>query len=468
MTTISLNIIYWKNEIDDRASNAQLAYSQLRHFSGSLEIESKLEISVHFFDFSEICEFGDEVIHIPFPKAEFYKTAKINRIIQHLKAENPDFVAIMDADIVIRESDYDFLRTYMKEFRRDRFYVCEVENLINNDCVDFETGQIAFENTKIEKRQRNMMADLGGLYFAPYDTLAKNEIFDERFEVWGGEDNAASFKLQALGLKSTPLFIRPLHLNHKSIESDSMATEQYRKQLEYLSEYQNLLPLDGINTSIDLNTLTKIIRQCEPGLNKLQFVDTNFNLIQADHDIDTKKFALSQLIEFFGFEFLSDLKKHAGCDVDLRALLALKLQLGSLLNQKTAQILQNSGLQLGAPFEAGKLFGLIATIYGSRRQAAEQAFMFIHWLGILGLFSCIDHEKHIYQWDARQTVPVDSGEDFIIYYWVHFGKPPLIPITALEDLDFYDLSVVLNAVETGKYTKISRRRLQDKDYLVVE
>ena len=165
MTTIAVNVLFWDSGEPTRLENARLCWSRLEHFAGYCVVRG-LEVRPALYDFSPR-PLLEGTRAIPYPAGEFRKAEKINRIIDDLAADPsvaaPDFFALMDSDLVIREGDYALLARRLAALCDDRYYVCLVDDLEGRDGVDFTTGVIDEGALRLKPRRRLMMGDLGGL-----------------------------------------------------------------------------------------------------------------------------------------------------------------------------------------------------------------------------------------------------------------------------------------------------------------
>ena len=229
-------------------------------------------------------------------------------VIERAQEYFPDYLAVFDADIIIRAEDYFLLSEVMKSFRKDRYYVCQVDDLPDNDAIDYSRGDIYYEKIRPEARNRAMIGDLGGLYFVPFDILQSADIFDPRFTVWGGEDNAAAIRLQCLGIQPRPLYIRPLHLHHRSIESTSLNTAQYEMQVGYLMDEMRRIPIGGFKYPVNVAFIKNIIAEssaAKSAMSVTEIIQKYFaEPLTAD---DLTSFANSLQTCFFGDSFLFEL-----------------------------------------------------------------------------------------------------------------------------------------------------------------
>lgn len=226
MKKISINILYWDNNEKDRLENTNLAWKYLKEFceyarNNGVNIEEKI------YDFSEE-KVLDEAVHIPYPKGEYKRAEKINKVLELSK--DSDIFSIMDSDIAIKPTQHKDLVDVLKCFNPKKFYVVNVDDVIDRTAI--ENGEIVWEN--IFGIKRKMDPDGGGLLFI--DTAKTIELggYDERFICWGGEENEFAKRAKLSGLKKTVIPFNLVHLPHKSVAPETFNTEQYQKQVNIL------------------------------------------------------------------------------------------------------------------------------------------------------------------------------------------------------------------------------------------
>lgn len=224
---IKINVLFWQSEEDkQRLANVNLCWFYLNKFCDYAK-DKGLEIKPVLFDFSEE-KVLDNAVHIPYPKGSYLRAEKINRVIDYYQ-DNCIF-SIMDSDIIFKEKDYDTLIYLLKNIKKDKFYVFQVEDLQNLDGVDYENNNIEFD--KVNSSLRNYNPSLGGVFVIHKNILLEAGKFDEKsFVTYGGEDDDISMTIEDLGYKKVLLPINPLHLPHTSLAIETVKTPQYQKQL---------------------------------------------------------------------------------------------------------------------------------------------------------------------------------------------------------------------------------------------
>jgi len=226
---IVINILFWDNGEKERLCNTNLSWYMLNKFCVYAQ-EKGLDIEPFLFDFSED-KVINEAIHIPYPKGVYKRSEKINKVINYHSDKDVIF-SVMDSDLILKESEYDAYIYLLKTLKLNNFYVFNLDDLVSTEGVDFENKKIDY--SKIQTQQRQMCPDLGALFFINLKILEEVGGFDERFTVYGGEDNDASFRLQEAGFKKIILPLIPYHLPHINLMDTVVGTEEYKKQVNIL------------------------------------------------------------------------------------------------------------------------------------------------------------------------------------------------------------------------------------------
>jgi hypothetical protein len=226
---VNINILFWDNGDEQRYKNTTLSWHLLKDFAEFAK-QFNLVVIPNLFDFSEEKKIED-AIHITYPKGTFKKAEKINKVIEHFK-DFDGFFSIMDSDIIIRPSDYQNLVDLIKSFKQNKYYVFNLDDLTCLSGVDFLGKKINFNALQYKKRVLD--PDLGALFFI-HQTIINNFKMDERFVVWGGEDNEVSYRLQNAGYKKVICPFNVIHLPHNhALKKEDM--QQYNEQVNILRQ----------------------------------------------------------------------------------------------------------------------------------------------------------------------------------------------------------------------------------------
>lgn len=231
MKSISINIPYWKSNDMRRENNIKLCWNYLKKFKAYCDKSTlcNFDLSITLFDFSYQKQFKD-AIHFPYNDFVFEKSKKLNDLLLYHSNKIPDFISVIDSDIIIPQP-YDNMIIYLNELKQENFYVFNLADAQKESPgIDYENNVICFD--RIQTIIRNMEPDLGGLFFVDYLSLIKIGGFDERFTVWGGEDNYAAKQLKETGLNKIIAPYNMIHLYHEIIAD--VKSDSYTKQVDIL------------------------------------------------------------------------------------------------------------------------------------------------------------------------------------------------------------------------------------------
>lgn len=233
MKKISFNIIYWDGfDSESRFLNLKFCIKSIVNFC-NYAANKGLDIKLFIFDFSE-SKLIDDAIHIPYPNSEFKKSEKINKVIEYNHLQyNPDIFCYLDNDIVFLENEYDHMienLISMDNFGENSILNNDVLEILNPENVDHNHFQLYFPiNVNIKS-----IRGCGPFYFIPFKKLFEMGGYDERFTVWGGEDDDMYERLVKSGCHMHKTNMQLFHLPHKSMMSDAHKTPQYYRQCDLI------------------------------------------------------------------------------------------------------------------------------------------------------------------------------------------------------------------------------------------
>ena len=382
---------FWDSGDPTRLENARFCRRRLEHFAAYCT-GAGLEVRTLLYDFSSQ-PLLEGARSIPFPAGEFRKAEKVNRIINDLVDDAPDFFVLMDADLVIREGDYPLLVRRLAALREDRYYVCHVDDLEGCDGVDFSSGGIDEGALRLKPRRRLMMGDLGGLFIAPYAAMQAVGGFDPRFTVWGGEDNEAALRLRARGLRRTSLQVRPLHLSHPSMEGAAMGGEAYRRQVAWLAEAQRARPLDGPGCVLPPSFLLAAARERGDAA-------ACGRLLPEDLDADTRGCLEHSAVHLWR-ERLLPVESEEWTPAMVAPLLLWRLLEGFEFYHQAAALLGLAAAP-GMGVDGERFGAVLAGLYGGRGEVARLDDGFLATLAAFGLMERA--KGSVWMWRGRLAV----------------------------------------------------------------
>jgi hypothetical protein len=235
---ITFNILYWKGfDFENRFRNLEFSWFKIKKFVSYLK-EKGVDAECLLFDFSE-SNILPESIHIPYPNNSFNKSEKINKALIYNKEKyNPEIICVLDSDIFFEEDQYDKFIKIIWDLKDKEVLVPTLLDIINHTEVDFKNKSI--NNPRTIKRG---LGGLGGLYMLKFNELFNIGGFDERFTIWGGEDDNISVRLSKNGCNVKTIDIDLYHLPHQSMMSLAHRDSKYYDQIglihnqEIITEY---------------------------------------------------------------------------------------------------------------------------------------------------------------------------------------------------------------------------------------
>lgn len=245
-------MVFWDNSHSpSRRMNAVFAKTRMDRLIESMPGgETAFEAS--FFDFSEDSS-GDfpGAIHIPWPAGTYQRAAKLNRIAVHLydTDEIPDVVGFMDSDLFIKDGGIEAFHRRMSSMRPNSMLVFDMFQILDPSFVDYSNAKLV-EGAMVKHRR---IEGLGGLSFVDFRRFSEIGGYDERFTVWGMEDDDVYRRLLRNGVKYTHAsddFV--LHLPHdtmnlrdpaiKPVFKTKTHVEAFEAQKRYLAESSVVRP----------------------------------------------------------------------------------------------------------------------------------------------------------------------------------------------------------------------------------
>jgi predicted glycosyltransferase involved in capsule biosynthesis len=234
---ISFNICFWSfQDTSNRIRNTKFAWSRLKMFIDyyNRQPNQPHKLEGFLFDLSEN-KVIDDAIHIPLTDYTYERSKKLNLCIEwnHLNY-NPDVICFLDSDVFFLEDQYTLFSNIINNFDRSKFITSDVFDIQDNSYVDFEN--LCFnQSPPIIMRH---IPGLGAFFMIDFDTLVQIGGFDERFTVWGGEDDDLRYRLERKQTTRITLPVKIFHLNHDNLieHANVINKEQKAKQLECWKE----------------------------------------------------------------------------------------------------------------------------------------------------------------------------------------------------------------------------------------
>jgi predicted glycosyltransferase involved in capsule biosynthesis len=238
---VTLFTVFWLNGNIERTRNASFSQIKLKNLCDFLK-KNDVDADFFTFDFS-IKKTIDSSVHMPYNPSQYHRSKKMNMSMNHiLKKNNSDVFCQFDSDIFLNEDKYvDFLNL-LKNLKDNEFFIAQVLDIsekslgnINFDSVDVDLNDIIVTPRTI--------TGLGAVFITHTKNIIEVGGFDERFEVWGGEDDDLAERLMRLGKLRKLCPFNYYHLPHKSLEAESKNNIKYHEQVNIIrSDSSNIRP----------------------------------------------------------------------------------------------------------------------------------------------------------------------------------------------------------------------------------
>jgi hypothetical protein len=226
---ITFNILFWEGfDFENRLRNLEFSWYRLKKFVNHLK-NINIVSECLLFDFSEE-KILPESIHIPYPKGTYNRSEKINRVLLYNKDNyNPEIICVIDSDIFFEEDQYDKFINIIKNMKYKDVLVPTISDIINHSDVDFVNKKI--NNPLTIDRS---LGGLGAFFMLNFKEIFDICGFDERFTVWGGEDDNISVRLTNNGCKVGKINLKLYHLPHKSMMTLAHKDPKYYEQIKLI------------------------------------------------------------------------------------------------------------------------------------------------------------------------------------------------------------------------------------------
>jgi hypothetical protein len=227
---ITFNILFWKGfDFQNRFDNLKFSWYRLNKFCEYAQTKN-VEVKPLLFDFSEEKNLEDS-IHIPYPNGEYKRSEKINRVLEYNEINyNPNLICIVDSDVFFEEDQYDKLLDIINNYDKNIVYVPTLSDIMFKSEVDFINKTI--HNPKVTQR---VLDGLGAFFIVNFKNIFNIGGFDERFIVWGGEDDDMRSRLINSGSKIERIPIKLFHLPHESLMTSAHKSIEYHQQVSIIN-----------------------------------------------------------------------------------------------------------------------------------------------------------------------------------------------------------------------------------------
>ena len=221
-------MLFWRGaDFENRLKNAIFCLNRLKHFALYAN-NMGLDVDVLFFDFSSNKSHVDGAIHIPCIPGSFMRSEKLNMVIEYnYLFKTPDLFCVLDSDVFFMKDDYDKLIFEISNLNKNTIINGNVLDIKDGHSIDLTENTISMMNVTTNIR---VVGGLGGFFIIDFNELFNSGGYDERFTIWGGEDDDIAHRLKNNGLCIKKTNVTLYHLPHISLMQDAHKTQQYHDQ----------------------------------------------------------------------------------------------------------------------------------------------------------------------------------------------------------------------------------------------
>ena len=245
---ISFFTAFWSNDNFERLRNISFTKEKIEDLCDYL-YDNGIDCNFTIFDFSEKKQINESV-HIPYDKNSYDRSKKVNMCMKYLiDKENPEIICQFDSDIFLEKKHYKYFYDLIKNLNNNDFYIASVFDIseMSLPIIDFKNMEV--DLTKVIYSVRNITG-LGAVFLTNTSNLTNVGGFDERFKVWGGEDDDLADRLMKTGKNRKFFPFNFYHLPHTSLGKNIEKNPDYIDQVRiwktdtsvirpsYLNNYQ--------------------------------------------------------------------------------------------------------------------------------------------------------------------------------------------------------------------------------------
>lgn len=226
-------ILTWSEDLE-RAQNFRFSLARLKELCRFLNI-NKIETSIYPFCFGRT-KLTEDSYHSDLSALTYHKSFKINYVIKQMleNKDQGDLLCLVDSDIVVLENNFFNLLDYIKntDFKQ-KYLTGRWLDTDSREYFDFEKNTIK----SILNISKIRGSDAGGLFIVDFNILLDMGGFDERFTVWGAEDDDMSNRLQRAGLIREYTDFYPIHIKHERLDTENKNSPvNNREKVYYLNQ----------------------------------------------------------------------------------------------------------------------------------------------------------------------------------------------------------------------------------------
>lgn len=241
---INFLILTWGEDLE-RAQNFKFCLLRLKKLCNFLNSNS-IQTSTYPFCFGKV-KLTDDSYHSNLFELKYHKSFKINYAIKKMINNNDfaDVFCLVDCDVFLLEETFLNFLDYIKNTNFQKKYLASRWlDTSSREDFDFENNTIK-NNLKIDQIRGS---DAGGLFLVDFNILLKIGGFDERYVVWGAEDDDVSKRLERYGLEKEHVKFYPVHIKHERLDTENKNSPinnnektYYLNQIKICNEDQSIV-----------------------------------------------------------------------------------------------------------------------------------------------------------------------------------------------------------------------------------
>lgn len=220
---IAFAILTW-GESTERKENFKFSLFQLKKLVSFLT-EKGLECSIYPYCFGR--EKIENSFHINLKELNYHRSFKINYVLKSIIADEiqPDIFCCLDSDIFILEQDYEKFLNYINNTNfKNTFLTAKWYDSFSREDFNFNDYTYS-SNIRVETIRSS---DASGFFLVDFEILKFIGGYDERFTVWGGEDNDIAKRLQKIGIKQEYMNFFFMHLKHERLNEVNILNTEFK------------------------------------------------------------------------------------------------------------------------------------------------------------------------------------------------------------------------------------------------
>jgi hypothetical protein len=234
---VSINIPFWYSN-EDRLDNLKISYKVSNNLVKWLTLQG-IDVTLNVFEFSEDKQYFEKSIYLPIGGG-YNKSYKLNTALKHLKSsDKPDIVCFVDSDCFVDLIDYPKVLNTIFNFNPNIYYC---NNLTKLDKRGFFNEDSFCVKPSYTYYNTGLIDGLGGMWVCDFNILYEIGGFDERYTIWGREDEDIGKRFTKKGMKFQKLSFKVFHLPHPIEPSRKNKLEQELQEQIYLEDNSIVRP----------------------------------------------------------------------------------------------------------------------------------------------------------------------------------------------------------------------------------